>query len=140
VSQLGSGSVRGNSGRGVVAAIVVAASVAAAVFAMLAYEAWWALSAIPFGIVLVGLERGGLSLPAAFAMATVIAGSLLAIGMGLFLILISQSAMSAACEPGTTCTSGSGGLIYAGFALLSSGIVGLVLSARQLRTRARRHP
>jgi hypothetical protein len=123
-----------------VAAIGIAASLAVAVFALLAYEAWWALSAIPFGIVLVGLERGGLSLAAAFAMATVIAGSLLAIGMGLFLILISQSAMSAACEPGTTCTSGSGGLIYAGFALLSSGIVGLVLSARQLRTRARRHP
>jgi hypothetical protein len=118
----------------------MAASLAVAVFALLTYEAWWALSAIPFGIVLVGLERGGLSLPGAFAMAAVIAGSILAIGMGLFLILISQSAMSAACDPGTTCTSGSWGLIYGGFALLGSGIVGLVLSARQLRARARRHP
>jgi hypothetical protein len=138
VSQLGSGSVRGNARRGTVAALVLAASVAVAAFAMLTYEAWWALAAIPFGLVLVGLERQGLSLAAAFAMAAVIAGSLLAIGMGLLLILLSQAVMSAACDPNATCTSGSGGLIYAGFALLGSGIVGLILSARWLRAHGRR--
>jgi hypothetical protein len=135
VSQLGSGSVRGNAGRGTVAALVLAASVAVATFALLTYEAWWALAAIPFGLVLVGLERQCLSLAAAFAMAAVIAGSLLAIGMGLLLILLSQAVMSAACDPNATCTSGNAGALYAGFALLGSGIVGLILSARWLRHR-----
>jgi len=80
----------------------MAASVAVAAVAMLTYEAWWALAAIPFGLVLVGLERQGLSLAAAFAMAAIIAGSLLA-----------QFANARPCDPGP-CTSGVEGFVAAG--------------------------
>lgn len=91
----------------------MAASVAVAAVAMLTDEAWWALAAIPFGLVLVGLERQGLSLAAAFAMAAIIAGSLLAIGVGLFLIVMSQFANARPCDPGP-CTSGVEGFVAAG--------------------------
>jgi len=120
-----------------VAAFALAGSVAVAAISMLTYEAWWALSSISFGIVVFGLERRGLSLAAAFALAAVVAASLLSVGMGLWLIVISQSGIAHPCDPGP-CTNGIESFVVGGFALLSAGIVGLILSARWLRARPRR--
>jgi hypothetical protein len=135
--QLGSGSVGRVSGSAIVAATVFVASVAIAAFAVLMYEAWWGLTAIPFGILVVGFQREGLDLAVVLAMAAFIAGSLLAIGFGLFLILASQEALSAACDPDATCTSGTAAFTAAGFVLLAFGIVGLILTTRWNRGRAR---
>jgi hypothetical protein len=116
-----------------IGAFVLALSVLAFAISMVVYQAWWTASFVAFGMAVLGLARRRASLEATIAVSVAIAGSLLAIGFGAFLAVISQSGNRAPCPQAGPCNDASGVFLVGGLGLIVLGVVGLVASARWLR-------
>jgi hypothetical protein len=94
--------------------IVLAATIAVVALAMVVYQDWWTLPLLLFGALVQALDRRGVALSTALGIGAALAGSVLAVGVGLVFVVLIAVSQRAACGGPSPCPIG--------------GVVGLIAS------------
>lgn len=96
--------------------------------ALVLWQDWWTPPLLAVGLLVNALDRRGATAVTALGIAAASGGSLLALGVGLFLLVVSAISSHVACGGPNPCPTGPDGTIVLALALIGVGICGLIAS------------